>query len=80
MAGSAGWIGMVLLQSSTVPALLSAGLSGSADLPPLSLTLLTWMGLTLYLWNAINQRNRLYIVGNCIGLGLNSIMLALLLL
>jgi hypothetical protein len=79
MASLAGWIGMVLLQSSTVPALLSS-LSGSADLPPLSLTALTWAGLTLYLWNAINQRNRLYIVGNSIGLVLNTIMIGLLIL
>ena len=79
MASLAGWVGMVLLQSSTVPALLDS-LSGSADLPPLSLTALTWSGLTLYLWNAINQRNTLYIVGNCIGLTLNSLMIGLLVL
>ncbi len=79
MAMLAGWVGMALLQGASIPALLDS-LSGAADLPPLSMTCLTWLGLTLYLWNAINQRNTLYIVGNCIGLTLNSIMIGLLLL
>ena len=79
MAGLAGWIGMIMLQGNTVPTLL-ARLSGSVNLPPLSLTSLTWCGLTMYLWNAIYTRNTLYIVGNVIGLILNSIMIGLILL
>jgi len=76
MAGLAGWVGMIMLQGNNVPTLL-ASLSGSAHLPPLSLTSLTWCGLLLYLWNAIHTGNRLYIVGNVIGLTLNSIMVGL---
>ena len=34
----------------------------------------------MYLWNAIYTRNTLYIVGNVIGLILNSIMIGLILL
>jgi len=76
MAGLAGWVGMIMLQGNNVPTLL-ASLSGSAHLPPLSLTMLTWCGLTMYLWNGIHTRNTLYIVGNVIGLTLNSVMLGL---
>ena len=79
MAGLAGWVGMIMLQGNNIPTLL-ASLSGSAHLPPLSLTSLTWCGLTMYLWNAIHTRNTLYIVGNVIGLILNSIMIGLILL
>ena len=67
-----------MLQSNTVPTLLES-LNGAAQLPALSLTSLTLSGLALYLWNAIAQRNTLYIVGNAIGLTLNSVMLALIL-
>ena len=59
---------------------LVASLSGSVNLPPLSLTSLTWCGLTMYLWNAFYTRNTLYIVSNVIGLILNSIMIGLILL
>ena len=79
MAGLAGWVGMVMLQGNTVPTLL-ASLNGAAKLPPLSLTFLTWCGLCLYLWNAIANKNTLYMVGNVIGLTLNSLMLGLILL
>jgi hypothetical protein len=78
-SGLAGWIGMVMLQGSTLPTLYDA-LTGVAYLPPLSLTALTWAGLSLYLWNAIAQRNVLYMVGNTIGLTLNSIVMGLILI
>lgn len=79
LSGVVGWVGMVLLQGSTLPTLYAA-ITGTAHLPPLSLTALTWVGLSLYLYNAIAQRNTLYIVGNTIGLTLNSILLGFILL
>ena len=70
---------MVLLQGSTLPTLI-ASLNGDVILPPLSLSGLTFAGLVLYLWRAIDERNMLYIVGNSIGLVLNSIIIGLILL
>jgi hypothetical protein len=70
---------MVLLQGSTLPTLI-ASLNGDVILPPLSLSSLTFSGLVLYLWRAIDERNMLYIVGNSIGLVLNSIIIGLIIL
>ena len=78
-SGIAGWTGMALLQGSTLPTLLNS-LEGSAHLPPLSLTVMTWLGLSLYLWNSIATNNTLYTVGNAIGLTLNTIMIGLIIL
>jgi hypothetical protein len=78
-SGIAGWTGMALLQGSTLPTLLNS-IEGNAHLPPLSLTVMTWLGLSLYLWNSIATKNTLYTVGNAIGLTLNTIMIGLIIL
>lgn len=78
LANAGGWLGMLLLQGATVPTTASRIL-GNADtpLPPLSMVLLVWAGLALYLIRAIYQRDRLYIVSNAVGFVLNSVLLAL---
>ena len=68
-----------MLQGATLPTLL-ASRSGDVHLPPLSLSGLTFTGLVLYLWRAIDAKDWLYIVGNSIGLVLNSIIIGLILL
>ena len=72
----AGWLAMVMLHSNTVPTTLAIILGYKATLPPLSMVLLTWIGLGLYLWRAVYQRDTLYMVSNGIGFLLNSTLLA----
>lgn len=73
----AGWLAMVMLHSNTIPTTVSLILGYNAILPPLSMVLLTWAGLALYLWRAIYQRDMLYMVSNGIGFALNSLLLAI---
>jgi len=72
-----GWIGMVLIHGATVPTTMSVILGYSSDLPPLSMVLLVWSGLFLFLLRAIVVRDTLYIVSNAIGFFFNTILLAL---
>lgn len=73
----AGWLAMVMLHSNTVPTTLGKILGYSTTMPPLSMVLLTWAGLALYLWRAVYQKDLLYIVSNGIGFALNSLLLAI---
>ena len=72
-----GWVGMVLIHGATVPATVGNILGLSDKLPPLSMVLLVWCGLALFLWRAIDRKDTLYTVSNSVGFVLNSILLAL---
>jgi len=72
-----GWIGMVLIHSATLPTTLSVILGNSTQMPPLSMILLVWSGLFLFLIRALFQRDTLYIVSNAVGFFFQSILLAL---
>ena len=72
-----GWIGMILIHGATVPTTMSVILGYSSDLPPLSMVLLVWSGLFLFLLRAIVARDTLYIVSNTIGFFFNTILLTL---
>lgn len=72
-----GWGGMILVQSATLPTLLSNLLGYSDKLPPLSMVLLVWAGLALYFVRAYAQRDVLYMVSNGVGFVLNTILLAM---
>ena len=72
-----GWIGMILIHGATIPTTMSVILGYSSDLPPLSMVLLVWSGLFLFLLRAIVVRDTLYIVSNAIGFFFNTILLAL---
>lgn len=72
-----GWLGMILVQSATVPVTLAKILGYSDVLPPLSMVLLVWFGLALYFVRAYYQRDVLYMVSNGFGFFLNTILLAL---
>ena len=75
-----GWIGAVLIHSATVPTSISVIFGNNPNLPELSLVLLVWSGLILFLVRAIFQKDLLYIVSNLVGFILNSILLLIILL
>ena len=72
-----GWLGMLLLQGATVPQLLETIITGEADLAPLSMVLMVWVGLALYMWRAIADRDWLYMTSNGIGIFFNSVLMAI---
>lgn len=75
-----GWIGAVLIHSATVPTSISVIFGMNPNLPELSLVLLVWSGLILFLVRAIFQKDMLYIVSNLVGFILNSILLLIIIL
>jgi hypothetical protein len=76
-AEKGGWIGMLLIHGATIPVTVSNILGWSNQLPPLSMVMLVWAGLALFLWRAIARNDTLYIVSNAVGFVLNSVLLAL---
>lgn len=74
-----GYAGMVLLQGATLPSIISAIINpAAADLPPLSMVLMVWIGLLLYFVRAFVQTDWLYMISNGIGVVLNFILLIIL--
>ena len=72
-----GWIGMLLIHGATLPTTLGVILGYSDKVPPISMVLLVWSGLMLFLFRAIVNKDMLYIVSNAVGFFFNSILLAL---
>ena len=72
-----GWLGMILVQSATLPTTIGRILGLTNALPPLSMVLLCWSGLALYFVRAYYQRDTLYMVSNGFGFFVNTILLAL---
>ena len=72
-----GWVGMVLIHSATLPTTLKVILGYSAVMPPVSMVLLVWSGLFLFLIRALVQKDTLYIVSNAVGFFFQSILLSL---
>ena len=72
-----GWIGMILIHGATVPTTMSVILGYSSELPPLSMVLLVWSGLFLFLLRAVVAKDTLYIVSNAIGIFFNTILITL---
>jgi hypothetical protein len=77
LANLSGWVGMILIHGATLPTTLSVILGYSSVLPPLSMVLLIWSGLFLFLVSAIANKNMLYIVSNSIGFVFQSVLLSL---
>lgn len=63
---SIAWIGMILLQSVNIPPTI-ATLAGEANVP-LSIPIMTFVGLACYMIRAIIDNDKLYITGNAIGM------------
>jgi uncharacterized protein with PQ loop repeat len=74
-----GWAGVILLQGATLPSMIDRvfGSGEAATLPPLSMVLMVWAGLGLYLARAIRQNDVVYMVSNGIGLALNTVLMAM---
>ena len=73
-----GYAGIVLIQGATFPAMLQYLLGdGTSQLPPLTMTLLIWAGLALFLARGVQRKDMVAIVSNSIGFILQSVMLAL---
>ena len=72
-----GWLGMILVQSATLPTTVSVLLGYSDKLPPISMVLLVWAGLALYFVRAFKNKDVLYMVSNGFGFFVNTILLAL---
>ena len=72
-----GWLGMILVQSATLPTTVSVLLGYSDKLRRLSMVLLVWAGLALYFVRAFKNKDVLYMVSNGFGFFVNTILLAL---
>lgn len=72
-----GWVGMCLIHGATIPTTLGNIMGWTHQLPPLSMVLLVWTGLALFLWRAIAGKDFLYTVSNAVGFVLNSVLLAI---
>ena len=72
-----GWLGMILVQSATLPTTIGNILGWTHALPPVSMVLLCWSGLFLYFIRAYYQKDTLYMVSNGFGFFVNSILLSL---
>ena len=75
-----GWIGLILIHGSTVPATYLAIKGEPTVLPPLSMVVLIWSGLLLFFIRSAIMKDKLYMLSNGIGFFLQSIMLAFLVL
>ncbi len=71
-----GYAGMILLQGATLPQIYDKITNPNANLAPLSMVLMVWIGLLLYFIRAFVQRDMLYMISNGIGLVLNLILMA----
>jgi hypothetical protein len=77
LGDASGWIGMVLIQSATLPTIINKIFDPTVAMPPLSMVLLIWSGLFLFLIRAIIQKDMLYIISNSIGFSSQSVLLYL---
>ena len=77
LSEACGWIGMVLIHAATLPTSLGVILGYNDRLPPVSMVLMVWAGLFLFLIRAIGRNDRLYIISNAVGFFFNSVLLAL---
>ena len=63
-----GYIGLILIHSSTFPTIISAIVGNDSNLPPLSMILLIFFGLSFYMIDAIKKGLIVYIISNMIGI------------
>lgn len=66
-ANALGWVGMLLLQMQSIPAIIQTVTNEATNIP-LSLPVMCMMGLACYLYRSLVQGDTLYTVGNTIGL------------
>lgn len=73
-----GWLGLGLLQTNTLPSIYVA-ITENKSMPIVSI-LMILTGLSCYLYRAIKQNDKLYIVGNLMGIITNVILLGIVLI
>jgi len=76
---SFGWVGAVLLQTAPLPNTFQVWAGNLDAAPPLTMILMLWCGLALYLVYSIYRKDMVYIASNTCGLLLNSVSLVTLL-
>jgi uncharacterized protein with PQ loop repeat len=69
-----GWIGLGCLQTNAIPAIVKAIQTGNGA--PVVSILMILIGLSCYLYRAIKMKDKLYIIGNLMGIITNLILLA----
>ena len=69
-----GWLGMLLVQGASFPALYELIVMGKADLPPLSMVLMLQIGLALYFARALIQKDTVYLISNGIGFAIQTLL------
>jgi hypothetical protein len=72
-----GWVGMILIQSSTIPVSISIIRGNVERIPPIDMTVMIWVGLFFFLLRAIANKDNLYIVSNSVGFFFQTILLIL---
>ena len=72
-----GWIGMLFIQSSTLPVTYKVLMGESTHIPPMNMVALVWIGIVFYLIRAIIQRDIVHITSNVIGFITQSLLLSL---
>lgn len=72
-----GYVGIGLIQGATFPSMIQFIISGTGDLPPLTMTLMIWAGLMLFLLRSFQRRDMVAIVSNAIGFFLQTVMLGI---
>ena len=72
-----GWLGMILIQSSTLPVTYNVLMGNATHVPPFSMIFLVWSGIILYLIRAIIQKDIVHITSNTIGFVTQSALMAL---
>ena len=80
LSEACGWAGMVMIHAATLPTSLGVIFGYSDKLPPLSMVLMVWSGLFLFLVRALGRNDKLYIISNAVGFFFNSVLLALIVL
>jgi len=73
-----GYIGLILIHSSTFPTIIANIVGTSSDLPPLNMILLLFFCLSFYLVDAIKKGLIVYIISNLIGIFSQLTLLAIL--
>ena len=74
---ASGYAGMILIHAATLPTTIGVILGYSNRLPPVSMVIMVWIGLFLFLVRAIANNDKLYILSNAIGFFFNTILLSL---
>lgn len=75
-----GWSGMLFVQSATLPVTYNILMGNNTSLPPISMVILIWVGLILYLIRAVLQKDVVHITSNFVGFISQSILMSLILL